>query len=229
MSNEINNRKQITSIYSDQKLSLSFVEQSERELSGMPSDIKLISQLKQSQSDTMSIVIAENLDCLELYDIEKINCLVLILPHSVTLASNSRFSKAVVYRRKPDETEQSALEIIFKSLIRSTNSNYMFIDVQDIQYALSYCQGRYLRIFHYTLESFTKASETGEFLDRLENNYSLMIFLNFREEIEKYAQIIDTILKPLGELFDGDVFYAILDTESPDLSNSFYIFHACPA
>lgn len=229
MSNEINNRKWITSIYSDQKLSLSFIEQHEKELNGIPSSIKAISQLKQSQSDTMSIVVAESLDCLELYDVEKINCLVLILPHSVTLAPNSRFSKAVVYRRKSDETEQAALEIIFKSLIRFTTSNYMFIDVQDIQYALSYFEGRYLRIFHYTLESFAKASEAGEFLDKLENNDSMMILLNYKEDAKKYAQMIDMILKPLEEPFNGDVFHAVLDTESPDLSNSFYILHACPA
>lgn len=228
-------QQKILSIYSNEQLSLSFTQQFQTTTIAFIDQVKGLYQLKESLYDTISIVVTDSLDCFEACDrfcvnAETLNCLILIVPHSLTVPSISQFSKAVVYRRSNDETTQVALEKIFSSLIKFTTMSDAYIDSSDIKTCLQFRSNRYLKIFRSSLENLEHLPSGNNFISQLAQNDSIMITVNTQISCTKESfRIINPVLKHLGENFDGEIFWGCSSNENAKHDTDFYILQACAA
>ena len=230
MSNTVIDPTKTTSIYSSEPLSTDLMQQLQALFYGLNTEVKALSQLSESLSDTISVVVTDRLDCFDGFAAEAVNCLILILPHSLIVPSISQFSTAVIYRRLNDETTQVALEKIFSSLIKFTTMSDTYIDTSDINTCLQFRSDRYLNVFHGSFEKLEYLSNGENFISQLAQNDSIMITINTQTSCTKESyRILEPVLKHLGEDFDAEIFWGCQSHEHLKQNADFYILQSTVA
>lgn len=217
-----------TSIYSNEPLSLNFMQKIQSGSISAINEVKDLGRLKESLADTISVVVTDRLDCLELVNSEKLNCLILIVPQSLPIPASSNLSKMVIYRRFADETAQVAVEKIFSSLIKFTAIGSAYIDTYDINLCLSFQHGRFLKIIYSSMENIEQLSYAKNFISQLTKHDSIIITTNTKTPcIKESFHILKPLLKQLGENFDRDIFWGCISNENSNQDTDFYILQAC--
>ena len=219
-----------TSIYSSEPLSTGLMQRLQALFYGLNTEVKALSQLSESLSDTISVVVTDRLECFDGFAAEAVNCLILIVPQSLNVPSTGQFSTAVIYKRSDDETIAVALEKIFSSLIKFTVMSTAYLDTLDINSCLQFRNHRYLNVFHGSFERLEYLSNGENFISQLTQNDSIIININNQSpETQQPFRTLQPVLKHLSKNFAGDIFWSCLSQENVPKNNDFYILQASTA
>ena len=230
MSNTVIDPTKTTSIYSSEPLSTGLMQRLQALFYGLNTEVKALSQLSESLSDTISVVVTDRLECFDGFAAEAVNCLILIVPQSLNVPSTGQFSTAVIYKRSDDETIAVALEKIFSSLIKFTVMSTAYLDTLDINSCLQFRNHRYLNVFHGSFERLEYLSNGENFISQLTQNDSIMITINTQTSCTKESyRILEPVLKHLGEDFDAEIFWGCQSHEHLKQNTDFYILQSTVA
>lgn len=177
----------------------------------------------------------DDLSQLNEIDLQGLNLVVLVVPHDVTVPEDSSFENTLVYRKAPDQSSQSALDLIAMSIVEFSNyGSSISFDEQDFKDALAFSHARYFSIHRYQLDEFKTIALQPDFIAQVKDSHNFMIMMYMHEEMEvqKYDHVVCSIIDAANHhvaddsFVDADLYVAckkLKDTSQPE---HFYLLHA---
>lgn len=224
-----------TSIYSDHALSLDTLRDSSLCDENSYMQIKSLDQLYEAPIDKISVIVLDDLRQLNEIDIQGLNLVVLVVPHDVMMPEDSSFKNTLVYRKAPEQSSQSALDLIAMSIIEFSNyGGLISFNQQDFKDALAFSHSRFFSIHRYSLDEFKSIALQPDFIAQVKDSHNFMIMMYVHEDMEaqKYDPVVCSIIDAANHhvaddsFVDADLYIAykkLRDTSQPE---HFYLLHA---